>query len=127
MRQRLLCSLGFLLVAASLQSARANEGPAQISRGAALYADNCANCHGADGKRGEGFQTPIWGPGTQISKFANAQGLFEYLQVLMPFDNPAKISDAQKLDIVAYVLAQHGSWGGSDTMGPATLAGLPIK
>ena len=42
-------------------------------------------------------------------KFGNAKGLFEYMQLLMPFDNPAKIDDAAKTAIVAYMLVRNGN------------------
>ncbi len=35
----------------------------QVAEGQRLYAENCAACHGEDGRRGAGFQTPIWGGG----------------------------------------------------------------
>ena len=124
-----------VLIAAGIAAVVMAAGPrhalaadsAQIARGAALYADNCARCHGPDGKRGEGYQTPIWGTGTQISKFGHAQGLFEYMQMLMPFDDPSRVSDAQKWDILAYMLANHGAVGRSDSVEPAKAASIAIK
>jgi mono/diheme cytochrome c family protein len=41
-----------------LSPATAQESP-QVAQGKALYGEFCTQCHGADGKRGEGFQTPI--------------------------------------------------------------------
>jgi hypothetical protein len=55
------------------------------------------------------FPRPIWGPGHDIGKFGTAKGLFEYVQMLMPFDNPAKIDDAAKTAIVAYMLVRNGN------------------
>jgi mono/diheme cytochrome c family protein len=98
----------------------------QVARGGKLYADNCATCHGVDGARGEGYQTPIWGPGTQIAKFGHAQGLFEYLQMLMPFDDPTKLTDAQKWDVVAYMLANHGIIPRTDALDPVRAATVTI-
>ena len=39
-------------------------------------------CHGENGRGGQGYANPIWGAGAQIKKFKNAQGLFEYHQLL---------------------------------------------
>lgn len=100
---------------------------AQIAQGAALYAEHCSLCHGADGQRGAGFQTPIWGRGTQIAKFANAQGLFEYNQLLMPFDDPSKLTDEQKWAITAYILANHGALPRDQTLGPANAPSLAVR
>jgi cytochrome c len=82
---------------------------AQVLQGARLYQENCALCHGVKGRDATVFPRPIWGPGHDIGKFGTAKGLFEYLQLLMPFDNPAKIDDAAKTAIVAYMLARNGN------------------
>ena len=82
---------------------------AQVLSGAALYQQHCALCHGAKGRDATVFPRPIWGPGHDISKFGNAKGLFEYMQLLMPFDNPAKIDDVAKTAIVAYMLVRNGN------------------
>lgn len=100
---------------------------AQVAQGRALYAEHCALCHGADGKRGQGFQTPIWGAQTQIAKFANAQGMFEYMQLLMPFQDPSLLTDEQKLATVAYILANHGAMPRSGEVTAANMASIPIQ
>ena len=82
---------------------------AQVLSGATLYQQHCALCHGAKGRDATVFPRPIWGPGHDIGKFGNAKGLFEYVQLLMPFDNPAKIDDAAKTAIVAYMLVRNGN------------------
>jgi len=81
----------------------------QVLEGARLYQQHCALCHGATGRDASVFPRPIWGAGHDIGKFGTAKGLFEYLQLLMPFDNPAKIDDASKTAIVAYMLVRNGS------------------
>jgi mono/diheme cytochrome c family protein len=82
---------------------------AQVLAGARLFQEHCALCHGATGRDASVFPRPIWGPGHDIAKFGNARGLFEYLQMLMPFDNPAKIDDAQKTAVLAYMLVRNGN------------------
>ena len=89
---------------------------AQVLSGAALYQQHCALCHGAKGRDATVFPRPIWGPGHDIGKFGNAKGLFEYLQLLMPFDNPAKIDDAAKTAIVAYLLVRNGNLKPGDSV-----------
>ena len=101
---------------------------AQIVRGSTLFKEFCQLCHGADGQKGEGFHTPIWGPQAKIgSKFENVQALFEYMQLTMPFDNPKKIDDKQRWDTIAYMLAKHGTIKSADTLDPARAASIPIK
>lgn len=125
---RLLISSGSFALAAATVAVLAQPAPsAQVTQGAALYAEHCALCHGADGKRGAGFQTPIWGPGTQIAKFANAQGLFEYNQMLMPFNDPTTLNDEQKMAITAYILANHGAMPRTGEVTAANMATIPIR
>ncbi len=82
---------------------------AQVQQGARLYQQNCALCHGPKGRDASVFPRPIWGQGHDIGKFGTAKGLFEYMQLLMPFDDPAKIDDAAKTAIVAYMLVRNGN------------------
>lgn len=89
---------------------------AQVLVGAALYQQNCALCHGAKGRDATVFPRPIWGPGHDLAKFGNAKGLFEYLQMLMPFDNPAKIDDASKTAIAAYMLVRNSNLKPADSL-----------
>lgn len=99
----------------------------QITEGQRLYMENCAACHGDDGQRGSAYQTPIWGSRAQIRKFETALGLFEYNQIAMPFNDPAQISDTDKLAIVAFMLANHGAMPASATLEYGGAAGVPIR
>lgn len=85
------------------------DASAQVLKGGLLYQQNCALCHGPNGRDAIPFPRPIWGSGHDLGKFNNAKGLFEYLQMLMPFDNPAKIDDSAKSAIVAYMLVRNGN------------------
>ena len=89
---------------------------AQVLGGAKLFQQHCALCHGPGGRDATVFPRPIWGPGHDIGKFGTAKGLFEYLQLLMPFDNPAKIDDTAKTAIVAYMLVRNGNLKAADTL-----------
>ncbi len=82
---------------------------AQVLQGAAEFQQHCALCHGTRGRDAAVFPRPIWGPGQDIAKFGTAKGLFEYVQLLMPFDNPAKLDDRQKTAIVVYLLVRNGT------------------
>lgn len=105
-----IVTLGLASGFVHVSRAPAQEHP-QHGRGKAVYAQFCTQCHGVDGKRGEGFQTPIWGEGSLIaSKFGNAQNLIDYMQI-MPFNDPTLINTGQRLDVTAYVLANHGALG----------------
>jgi cytochrome c len=122
-----LISVAALAAALASPCAAAAQESAQVAQGKALYGQFCTQCHGADGKRGEGYQTPIWGPGSLIAKFETAQGLFEYHQMLMPFNDPSLMTDEQKWAVVAYVLANHGAIKPADTLSPANAPSIAIK
>ena len=100
---------------------------AQIAQGAEHYQPNCALCHGVDGQGGKVFPRPIWGRGHDLAKFGNARGLFEYMRLLMPFDDPQKMSDEQKWAVIAYMLERNGTIKAPDTLEPAKAAGIAIK
>ncbi len=80
----------------------------QLERGRAVYAAACAVCHGDDGRGGAGYGNPIWGPGAQIAKFGKAAELLAYNLMLMPFDDPTRVPDEDKLAVTAYLLHRHG-------------------
>lgn len=88
--------------------ARAQGAEKQTALGAEHYKQHCLLCHGADGQGGQGFPRPIWGKGHDLRKFKTAQGVFEYVQLQMPFDNPQKMTDADKLAVVAFMLVRGG-------------------
>ncbi len=117
----------YLLALALLVSFPAAADQAQLDRGREIYAEYCTLCHGADGRRGQGFQTPIWGPQTQITKFQNALGLFEYNEVLMPFDGPDKIDEAAKWAVTLYLLVNHGAMQAGQSLSRANAAQIPIR
>lgn len=115
------------LAGLALGQAGAAQESKQVAEGRGHYMETCQLCHGEDGKRGAGFQTPIWGEGTMIaSKFGNAQALIDYMQ-LMPFNDPTVLDDNQKLAVVAFLLAQHGAIKPTDTIEESKAASIAIK
>jgi S-disulfanyl-L-cysteine oxidoreductase SoxD len=77
----------------------------QAKRGEALYANNCASCHGS--ALGGGESSP---PLTGGEFFANWNGLtlgdlFDRIRVSMPADRPGKLSREQNADVLAFMLS----------------------
>jgi mono/diheme cytochrome c family protein len=77
----------------------------QAKRGEALYANNCASCHGS--ALGGGESAP---PLTGGEFFANWNGLtlgdlFDRIRVSMPADRPGKLSREQNADVLAFMLS----------------------
>jgi len=123
-----LAALPVLAMFAGISAALGTTAPSrQVAEGQRLYMENCAACHGDDGQRGAAYQTPIWGSRAQIRRFETALGLFEYNQISMPFNDPAQISDVDKLAIVAFILANHGAMPASATLEYGAAAGIPIR
>jgi cytochrome c len=105
----LLLSVLFAVSVLQVHAADAPTGSSpQVLTGRALYKAHCAVCHGANGRDAAAFPRPIWGQGQDIKRFKTARGLFEYLQMLMPFDDPYKINDAEKTSITAFLLVMNG-------------------
>jgi mono/diheme cytochrome c family protein len=78
---------------------------AQAARGASLYANNCASCHGS--ALGGGESAP---PLTGGEFFSNWNGLtigdlFERIRISMPADRPGKLSRAEDADVLAFMLS----------------------
>jgi len=91
----------------------------QASRGKAVYADNCGNCHGANLDNGQ-FGPPLRGSAFKMhwaSQSANA--LFTYIATKMPPATPAGLTDRAYSDVEAYILRANGVVIGSSELAPA--------
>jgi cytochrome c len=126
-RLRAAVALAALLLGPAALATAGGERSPQVSHGARLYAEHCAACHGDDGRAGAGYQTPIWGQGAKIARFEHAMGLFEYNQMMMPFDDPTKMSDEDKWAVTAYILANHGAMTPSSALAPAEAGTIAIR
>jgi S-disulfanyl-L-cysteine oxidoreductase SoxD len=78
---------------------------AQADRGKALYADQCASCHGSELTGGE-MAPPLSGG----EFLANWDGLtvgdlFERVRISMPQNAPGSLSGQQNADILAFILS----------------------
>ena len=133
MKTQFLVLMSFSLIAFSSMTSAQGSSPSlptnaspQIIDGAKLYQSNCSVCHGVNGRDAVAFPRPIWGQGQDIKKFLTAKGLFDYLQMLMPFDDPNKINDQQKTAIIAFMLLQNGNVPATTSL-PLGGDGTPIK
>jgi len=77
----------------------------QAKRGAALYANNCASCHGLALTGGESAP-PLTG-GEFLSNWSSLTlgDLFERMRNSMPADRPGTLSREQNANILAYILS----------------------
>ena len=77
----------------------------QAKRGEAIYARECASCHGATLKEGEGA-TPLAGDAF-VSEWngESAGDLFERIRQTMPQTEPGKMSRQEYVDVLGHILS----------------------
>jgi len=77
----------------------------QATRGKALYAEQCASCHGAELTGGE--MAPALAGGEFIAGWdgLTVGDLFERIRISMPQNAPGSLSGQQNADILAFVFA----------------------
>ncbi|AMV34498.1 Cytochrome c [Pirellula sp. SH-Sr6A] len=87
--------------AVSLLAAKPDSG--SLERGRALYAQRCADCHGADGK-GDTDNPPVWGERSYNdgAGLAKVENLGAWLKVAMPLDD-ATLTEKEAIDIAVFV------------------------
>lgn len=99
-------------------------GRGTVAEGSALYAEQCASCHGANGQGMEPAYPPLVGrpaegesfdfanqpkvPRTIGNYWPHATTLFDYLKRAMPHLTPGSLSDDQVYALTAYLLAANG-------------------
>jgi thiosulfate dehydrogenase len=79
---------------------------ASAARGAVLYAQSCAACHGAKGA-GSAVFPPLWGA-TSFNSGAGMHRLWtmaSFVRYNMPQNAPGSLTDQQAYDVAAYVLS----------------------
>jgi len=88
-------------------------GSGTPAQGKTLFADNCALCHGDEGKGGivepvvVNNPPPLNGPGS-VKSIGNfwpaATTLFDFIRRAMPFTQPRSLTDDQVYALTAYLL-----------------------
>jgi cytochrome c len=109
-------------------------GSGDAVKGAKIYAENCAACHGdqleGNPAKGIGGDKLIGGRGTLATKtpiktvesyWPYATTLFDYTKRAMPFNAPGSLSDDDVYSVVAHILAQAKIIKPTETMDATTL------
>jgi mono/diheme cytochrome c family protein len=81
---------------------------AQAGRGEARYQTTCSRCHRDGPRRGEAFMRDWSG--------IDVESVFRRIKTSMPPDAPSSLSDAEYLDIVAYMLRVNAFPAGRDEL-----------
>ncbi len=99
-------------------------GTGTAERGQAIYAAQCARCHGATGR--EGPEEPLVGgigslatqrPLKTVGSFwPYATTLWDYVNRAMPFDRPGVLSPDDVYSVTAYVLQLNGIVSPADVL-----------
>ncbi len=112
-----LSILATLSLAACGSAQKPSTSQDMVSKGAALFADACAHCHG-DAGQGTDKGPPVVGadalplaprPGQKRDvQFHTALDVFGWVRVNMPGDAPGTLSDDDYLAIMAFDLSANG-------------------
>ena len=96
--------------------------PAQVARGADLYAAQCARCHGAS-MEGLDVAPPLTG-GTFLSHWTGQPlaALATRVRTTMPIDKPGTLGQAASADLVASILDANGYPAGKADLPPGNAA-----
>ena len=77
----------------------------QAKRGNALYAQQCASCHGAELAGAEITPALVGGAFTSNWDGLTLGDLSERIRISMPADNPGKLGRQQVADLLAFILS----------------------
>ena len=97
---------------------------AQVARGAEVFANSCATCHGPNGN--DGFATPLKGPGSLV-RFASTRELYDYTSTTMPLAAEGSLTQRQYLDVIGWLLVQRGQPSDAAELTLATLDVTPLQ
>jgi mono/diheme cytochrome c family protein len=114
-------------------------GSGDAQRGAKVYAEQCAACHGdkleGNPAKGIGGDKLIGGLGSLASKtpvktvesyWPYATTLFDYVKRAMPFTSPGSLNNDDTYSVVAYILSEAKVIQPSDAMNAATLPKVAV-
>ena len=107
------------VVARSVQGASAADGvytADQATRGAALYAEHCAPCHGVD-LTGTDFGPGLTGAELRSRwQYRSLGELFSLMQSTMPLNSPGGLTPEQNADMLAFILQRAGFPAGAEEL-----------
>ena len=100
-----LAALGTLFAQTSRSVWDGVYAPDQAKRGAAVYAQQCASCHGLDLNGGESAPPLMGGEFLSNWNGLTVGDLFERIRNTMPADSPGRLTRAQNADVIARILS----------------------
>lgn len=97
-----------LVLVIIIAQASTNYTASQASSGAIVYAQSCAQCHGAN-LQGQSGPT-LKGSSFNVA-YSRASALYNFIRTQMPANAPGSLSAAQYQDVTAFILQQNGRLG----------------
>ena len=90
----------------------------QAARGRLAYYEHCAECHGGnlEGQIGPALAGP-----DSRTQWESGQYVFEYTVAMMPHGDPGALSATKYIDVMAFLLQQHGVRAGKTPLTKAAL------
>jgi mono/diheme cytochrome c family protein len=98
--------------------------PDQVERGAAVWNNVCAQCHGPDSTNED---APLLLRPDSLRRFPHAAAAFKYVSESMPSETPGSLTQEEYWDVLAFLLANNGVSEGDSPLGPDTAAGVPTR
>jgi alcohol dehydrogenase (cytochrome c) len=120
--------IGLIAVSASSVQAKSGGGytSVQALRGASVYTQYCAQCHGANLQGESG--TALTGPTLSAAYGGKtAAQLYDFISRQMPQNAPGSLSRRQYLDVTAYILSRNGFPAGSSPLSAGSLSQLHLS
>ena len=90
---------------------------AEADRGRAVYTEQCAQCHGSE--LSDGFAPALLGPTfrrTWSRPQVTVNDLHYIISATMPPARPGSLSEAQYLEVLAYIMAENGVAAGLEPL-----------
>jgi S-disulfanyl-L-cysteine oxidoreductase SoxD len=105
------------------------KGSGMPAKGAVIYAEKCAACHGDNGKGGAAAALVsdrkidgISAAQKTIKNFiGDATTIFDFIRRAMPFQAPRSLTNDEVYALTAYILAENKLIGANDVMNPESL------
>jgi len=102
-------------------------GEAQEQRsapdGRAVFVARCGKCHGQNGEGGVGARLV---PGDRLGGYGTAQGLYDYVSRIMPFDAPGTLPTDEYWAVVTYLATTNGFADEGTVLGPDNASGVRL-
>ena len=110
-------ALHFTALQATAQETVATYTTAEADRGAAIYTERCAECHGSD--LSDGSAPALLGPSfrrTWSRPQVTVNDLYYIISTTMPPAGPATLPESEYLEVLAYIMAKNGLVAGVEPL-----------